>query len=91
MSNGQYSVYVYYKDSKENEKRLAKWKRVGSTHSPRRALKHAKLLNKKDIYDHIEVQQKIFDIDLKKNNGNIIKTYKKDNKWQKFFRRLKKK
>lgn len=91
MNQEQYSVYVYYKENGENEKRLAKWKRVGSTHSSKRALKHAKLLNQRELYDRIEVQQKLTHSHSRKKNGCIIKTYKKDNKWKQLFLRLRKK
>ncbi len=85
METNEYCVYVYHKQE-QNDSRLPKWERVSATRNEKRAIKHAKLLSRKNSYERIEIQKKSYNTEKNQRTGYIFRIYESGyNHWENLF------
>jgi|GEM_PF-3760138 len=84
----KYAVYIYYSNSNKNSG--AQWRKVGATHSAKRAVKHAQLLHRKQQYPRIEVKKCSYSKNESRNLCKTIRIYnkKRSSSWEKYMRSL---
>lgn len=69
-SNAEYKVYVYHAPTLDA--RLPRWEKLAQGRSAYRAIQHARLLHRKDVYETIEVKKQFF---CKQQQKKIAKTF----------------
>ncbi|MCK5384684.1 MAG: hypothetical protein KAJ29_03845 [Alphaproteobacteria bacterium] len=74
-NSSKYAVYIFYPNPNKNCS--PQWRKVGATHSAKRAVKQARLLHKKQQYQRIEVKECSFSKDQNRNLCKTIRVYNK--------------
>jgi len=83
-----YDIYIYRKST--NQYRLPKWERIKATNSMKRAVTYAQILQKRGLYEKVEVKKRFFSKSENKFIGKTIRTYKGQPKlWAILFKTLK--
>lgn len=68
-----YDIYIYRKPI--NQYRLPQWERIKATDSIKRAIKYAQILQKRGLYEKVEIKKRVFSKSKNKFIGKTICTY----------------